>query len=187
MMPFKGKLLSECPSNITVLPYARLSDSKDRRCENKVWLYIHYYLWACNKPSLEKASKQSLGLRPCFDQLQVHYHLSLLFPFYFPSAPFDILCSKWFNTFSSTENLDVLDRNPYYLKIGSSKTLPCSLTNDSHIRWYIDGKVASTSGRQIKISGNTLTINDIRVSDGGTYECRGLKYTTFFTIYVIGR
>ena len=31
-------LLSEGPSNITVLPRARLSDSKDRRCENKVWL-----------------------------------------------------------------------------------------------------------------------------------------------------
>ena len=83
--------------------------------------------------------------------------------------------------------MDVLGRNPYYLKIGSSETLPCSLKNDSHIRWYIHGKVASTSGRQIKISGDTLTINDITVSDGGTYECRGLKYTKFFTIYVIGR
>ena len=38
MMPFKGELLSEGPSNITVLPCARLSNSKDRRCENKVWL-----------------------------------------------------------------------------------------------------------------------------------------------------
>ena len=31
-------LLSEGPSNITVLPRARLSDSKDRHCQNKVWL-----------------------------------------------------------------------------------------------------------------------------------------------------
>lgn len=31
-------LLSEGSSNIMVLPRARLSDSKDRRCENKVWL-----------------------------------------------------------------------------------------------------------------------------------------------------
>ena len=81
----------------------------------------------------------------------------------------------------------MLDRNPYYLKIGSSETLPCSLPNDTHIRWYIDDKVASTSGGHIKTSNNALTINDIRVSDGGTYECRGLKYTKFFTIYVIGR
>ena len=81
----------------------------------------------------------------------------------------------------------MLDRTPYYLKIGSSETLPCSLKNDTHIRWYSDGKVASTSGRQIKTSGDTLTINDVKVSDGGTYECRGLKYTKLFTIYVIGR
>ena len=39
MIAFKGELLSEGPSNITVLPCARLSDSKDRRCKNKVWLY----------------------------------------------------------------------------------------------------------------------------------------------------
>ena len=41
MMPFKGgggELLSEGLSNITVLPCARLSDSKDRPCRNKVWL-----------------------------------------------------------------------------------------------------------------------------------------------------
>ena len=81
----------------------------------------------------------------------------------------------------------MLDRNPYYLKIGSSEELPCSLKNDTFIRWYIDGKLASTSGRQIKISSERLTIKDIRESDGGTYECRGLKYTKFFTIYVIGR
>ena len=81
----------------------------------------------------------------------------------------------------------VFDQKLYYLKIGSSETLPCSLPNDTHIRWYVDGMVASTSGRQIETSGDTLTINDITVSDGGTYECRGLKYTEFFTIYVIGR
>ena len=60
MMPFKGGLLSEVPSNITVLPRAKLSDSKDRRCKNKVrldlekgavvekeeksFLSVHYYL-----------------------------------------------------------------------------------------------------------------------------------------------
>ena len=113
----QGGLLSEGPSNIPVIPCARLSDSKDRRCENKVWLdlekgevvekeeksflsppsssilSVHYYLWACDRLSLEKASKQRLGLSPCFDQLQVHYHLSFLFHF-FPLVPFDSLCSK---------------------------------------------------------------------------------------------
>ena len=34
----QGGLLSEGPSNITVLPCARLSDIKDRRCKNMVWL-----------------------------------------------------------------------------------------------------------------------------------------------------
>lgn len=82
----------------------------------------------------------------------------------------------------------VLIENPYYLKINSSETFTCSMRKDiSHMRWYIDNKAASTSGRKIKISNGTLTIKDVSVSDGGTYECRGLKYTRFFTIYVIGR
>ena len=34
----QGGLLSEGPSNITLSPRSRLSDSKDRRCENKVRL-----------------------------------------------------------------------------------------------------------------------------------------------------
>ena len=80
----------------------------------------------------------------------------------------------------------VLDRIPYYLKIGCSVTLPCPLRSETR-RWYVNGKFASTSGRQIKTYGDTLTINDIRVSDGGTYECRGLESMNVFTIYVIGR
>ena len=78
--------------------------------------------------------------------------------------------------------------NHYYLKINSSETFTCSLGNDtSHIRWYIDGKAVYTSGSKIKTSSDTLTIKDVSVSDGGTYECRGLKYARFFTVYVIGR
>ena len=145
---------------------------------------MHYYLWACDRLSLGKASK-------ALAHVSTNWEFSISFHFYFifflPWHPLIYYFLNWFNTFSWTENLDVLDRTPYYLKIGSSETLPCSLKNDTHIRWYIDGKVASTSGRQIKTSGDTLTINDIRVSDGGTYECRGLKYAKFFTIYVIGR
>ena len=74
------------------------------------------------------------------------------------------------------------------MKINSTETFKCSMGNDtSHIRWFIDGKAVSTTGRKIKASRGTLTIKDVSVSDGGTYECRGLKYTRFFTVYVIGR
>ena len=78
--------------------------------------------------------------------------------------------------------------NHYYLKINSSETITCYLGNDtSYIRWYIDSKAVSTSGGKIKTSSDTLTIKDVSVSDGGAYECRGLKYARFFTVYVIGR
>ena len=55
-------LLSEGPSNITVLPRARLSDSKDRRCENKVWLDLEKGAVAVAVAEKEEKSFLSLQL-----------------------------------------------------------------------------------------------------------------------------
>ena len=57
MIPFKGGLLSEGPSNITVLPQAKLSDSKDRRWKNKVRLDLE------KGAAVEKEEKSFLSLQ----------------------------------------------------------------------------------------------------------------------------
>ena len=47
--------------------------------------------------------------------------------------------------------------------------------------------INSTSGARVKANKNgELIINNVQLSDGGTYECRGLEYTKYFTIYVNG-
>ena len=90
--------------------------------------------------------------------------------------------------FTLIENREVLEKRTFVSDIGSSETFKCSLKNDTAMtKWYIKGAGASLSGGRIKKSGGTLTIKNVQLSDGGTYECRGLKYTRFYTIYVNGR
>ena len=62
----QGGLLSEGPSNIPLLPCARLSESKDRRCENKVWPDLE------KGAVVEKEEKSFLSL-PSSSFLSVHY------------------------------------------------------------------------------------------------------------------
>ena len=74
--------------------------------------------------------------------------------------------------------------------IGNKETFRCTLKNETTlIRWYKTGQVFnSASGGRIKTFPNgTFTIESVKLSDGGTYQCRGLKYTKYYTIYVDGR
>ena len=85
------------------------------------------------------------------------------------------------------ENRRVLEKRTFVSDIGSSETFHCSLQNEtSMIKWYVKGTVASPTGRRVKASGGKLTVSNVRLSDGGTYECGGLKYTRFYIIYVNG-
>lgn len=84
----------------------------------------------------------------------------------------------------------MLEKKAFVMDIGSSETVQCSLENEtSYIKWYDDaGRVLkSNSGGRIEVTGGTLTINNVKLSDGGTYQCRGLTYTRFYTIYVNGK
>ena len=86
----------------------------------------------------------------------------------------------------------MLKREQYFFEIDSSETVRCSLQNKTDsIRWFINGKhqeVNSTSGERIRVKeSGELIIDNVQLSDGGTYECRGLNYAQYYTIYVNGR
>ena len=83
-----------------------------------------------------------------------------------------------------------MEKKAYVMDIGSSETVACSLQNETeYIKWYdgVDRELKSTPEKKIEVSGGTLIINNIQLSDGGTYQCRGLTYTRLYTIYVNGR
>ena len=77
------------------------------------------------------------------------------------------------------------------IDVGSTETTRCNLKNEtSFIRWFNskNQEINSTSGARIEANKNgELIIKNVHLSDGGTYECRGLEYTKYFTIYVNGR
>ena len=75
------------------------------------------------------------------------------------------------------------------IDVDSTETIHCNLENEtSFIRWFnsTNQEIGFTSGARIKVNDSKLIIRDVQLSDGGTYECRGLKYTKYFTIYVNG-
>ena len=90
-----------------------------------------------------------------------------------------------------TENRKVLLGEQLVFDIGSIETVQCSLPNETkHIKWLNsrDEEINSTSGARVKAFPNgTLIINNVQLSDGGTYGCKGLQYTRYYTVYINGR
>ncbi|XP_068747395.1 protein sidekick-2-like [Montipora capricornis] len=88
-------------------------------------------------------------------------------------------------------NVKVLETKSLSFNLGSTETVKCSLKNENQneremVKWYEIGTTArelKSEGR-IEVNGETLTIKDIQLRDGGTYECRGVGYTRFYTVYV---
>ena len=81
-----------------------------------------------------------------------------------------------------------MEKKQHVVNIGSEETIPCSLQNETkYIKWYdsIGQELKPISGK-IEMSGNTLKIKNITLSDGGTYQCQGLTYMRAYTIYVTG-
>ena len=78
------------------------------------------------------------------------------------------------------------------LVVGKTETIRCSLKNETnYISWFVNNRLLennSTSESRVNANNNgELTIANVQLSDGGTYECRGLEYTRYYTIYVNGR
>ena len=78
-----------------------------------------------------------------------------------------------------------------FMDIGTIETFRCTLNNETKlITWYnsTGQELHSESGGRVKTFQNgTFTIESVKLSDGGTYKCEGLKYIRHYTIYVNGR
>lgn len=85
---------------------------------------------------------------------------------------------------------EVLPNERTIVDIGNKENFRCTLQNENLVRWY-DSKgqeLKSSAGGRIKAFRNgTFIIESVQLSDGGTYQCKGLKYTQYYTIYVDGR
>ena len=93
--------------------------------------------------------------------------------------------------FVIVEEKEVLEKKTMVMDIGTKETFRCTLNNETKlIRWYnsTGQELHSESGGRIKtFEGGTFTIESVKLSDGGTYICKGLRYIQYYTIYVNGR
>ncbi|XP_044180580.1 hemicentin-1-like isoform X2 [Acropora millepora] len=82
----------------------------------------------------------------------------------------------------------VLEKKHHVFHLGSTETLKCSMPGSQlgqSISWYngFTG-VKIKSGGRIELNGLSLKIKNVQLDDAGTYECRGVSSTRFYTIYV---
>ena len=91
-----------------------------------------------------------------------------------------------------SENEEVLGKENLYFDIGSNEILHCSIRNKtSFARWVINGqkvqRMNSSSKRVKATEDGKLVIENVQLSDGGTYECLRLEYVQYYTVYINGR
>ena len=93
------------------------------------------------------------------------------------------------NFFFISENRTVLEKKHHVCDLESTETVKCSSKDPTghgqNISWYNGSTgVKIKSGGRIELNGLFLKINNIQLDDAGTYECRGVFSTRFYTIYV---
>ena len=85
----------------------------------------------------------------------------------------------------------MLPKEQLVVDIDSIEKIQCSLQNEiQHIKWLNnkDEEINSTYRARVKAFPNgTLIINSVLLADGGTYQCKGLEYSRYYTLYVNGR
>ncbi|XP_044176594.1 hemicentin-2-like [Acropora millepora] len=89
------------------------------------------------------------------------------------------------------KNRIVLEKKHHICDLESTETMKCLNPSgiSQNISWYNGSTgVKIKSGGRIELNSFSLTINSIQLDDAGTYECRGVFstwfYTQFYTIYV---
>ena len=95
----------------------------------------------------------------------------------------------WLTTFFFSENRTVLEKKHHVCDLESTETVKCSNKGPfgigQNISWYNGSTgVEINSGGRIELNGLSLKINNVQLDDAGTYECRGVFSTRFYTIYV---
>ena len=85
----------------------------------------------------------------------------------------------------------MLEKKHHVCDLESTETVKCSNEDgsefDQSILWYNGSTgVKIKSGGRIELNGLYLKINNVQLDDAGTYECRGVSSTRFYTIYVNG-
>ena len=88
-----------------------------------------------------------------------------------------------------SENRTVLEKKHHVCDLESTETVKCSnkvpAGISQNISWYNGSTgVKIKSGGRIELNGHFLKISNVQLDDAGTYECRGLFSTRFYTIYV---
>ncbi|XP_044169409.1 tyrosine-protein kinase-like otk [Acropora millepora] len=87
-----------------------------------------------------------------------------------------------------SENRTVLEKKHHVCDLESTETVKCLKVKpelNQRISWY-DGStgIKIKSEGRIEANGLSLKINNVQLDDAGTYECRGVSSTRFYTIYV---
>ena len=91
-----------------------------------------------------------------------------------------------------SDNKQVIGKEKLYFNIGSNEILHCSIRNKtSFARWVINGQKVqgmNSSSKRVKTTEDgKLVIENVQLSDGGTYECHRLEYVQYYTVYINGR
>ena len=85
----------------------------------------------------------------------------------------------------------MLEKKHHVCDLESSETVKCLKVKpelNQTISWYHVGTgVKIKSKGRIEVNGLSLKINSVQLDDAGTYECRGVSSTRFYTIYVNGK
>ena len=89
--------------------------------------------------------------------------------------------------------MEVLEKKSLSTNLGHTETVKCSLKNENQnehgmVKWYEIGTTETElkSQGRIEVNGAILKIENVQLRDGGTYQCRGVRYTRFYTVYVNG-
>ena len=91
-----------------------------------------------------------------------------------------------FVLFVFSEKKPLLEKKNYVFDLESIEIVKCSNEDPSqNISWYNGSTgVKIKSGGRTELNGLSLKIKNVQLDDAGTYECRAMSSTRFYTIYV---
>ena len=91
-----------------------------------------------------------------------------------------------------SENRKVCGKEKLHFDVGNNEILHCSIRNKTRFAtWVINGQKVqrnTSSSKRVKTKGDgELVIENVQLSDGGTYECLIEEYVQYYTVYINGR